>query len=271
MPNSPNPPQFDTPLQRRRLLARALLLSPLLAVAGCASTWPAVPAGPGSSSARARLREAADAHGLEGWRRLRDVNLGFDHLPWPAARGLQRGGAAQMRLLPASGDVALHADPSDPGATPLAASLHRLLLLGPMALADVDAVVNWAEPVTLEGRRCDHLHLPLAPGLGGMVADRLSLFIDRDQLWLRRLQVSLTGLDRATVATVDLAGHRRLHGVLWPLRFATAGGGALAGSAPPLAWQLSGLDVDRGYPAEALRSTPWAGRAAAPAALLAPA
>ena len=260
-------------LLRRRLLGRALVLplTPLLALAGCAtSTWPEVPAGPGSTSARARLREAADAHGLAAWQRLRDVNLGFDHLPWPADLGLQPGGPAQMRLLPATGAAALHADTPDPGATPLAAALHRLLLLGPMALADFDGVVNWAEPVTLDGRRCDHIHLPVAPGLGGMVADRLSLFIDRDQLWLRRLQVSLTGLDRAAIATVDLAGHRRLHSVVWPLRFATAGGSALPGSPRPLAWQVTGLDVDRGYPADALRAWPWAGRAAAPAQPLPP-
>lgn len=268
----PHPDLMRSTAMRRRLLGRALVLplAPLLALAGCGSTWPEVPAGPGSTSARARLREAADAHGLAAWRQLRDVNLGFDHLPWPAAQGLQPGGPAQMRLLPTTGSTALHADAHDPGATPLATALHRLLLLGPLALAEFDGVVNWAEPVTLDGRRCDHLHLPLAPGLGGMVADRLSLFIDRDQLWLRRLQVSLSALDRAAVATIDLAGHRRLHSVVWPLRFATVGGSALPGGQRPLAWQVTGLDVDRGYPVDALRSWPWAGRAAAPAQPLPP-
>lgn len=256
-------------LLRRHLLGRALAvpLSPLLALAGCAAPWPEVPAGTGSSSARARLREAAEAHGLAGWQQLRDVNLGFDTLPWPAVQGLQSGGPAQLRMLPASGALALHADHADPGATPLAAALHRLLLLGPIALAGFDGIVNWAEPVTLDGRRCDHLHLPLAPGLGGMVADRLSLLIDRDQLWLRRLQVSLTALDRAAIATVDLAGHRRLHGVVWPLSFAAVRGHALGGG-QAVAWQISGLDVDRGYAPEALQRHPWAGRAAAPAARL---
>ncbi len=260
-------------LLRRRLLGRALALplSPLLALAGCAAPWPEVPAGPGSSSALARLRESADAHGLRGWQQLHDVNLGYSALPWPAARGMQPGGPAQMRLLPASGVVALHADPMDPGATPLAASLQRLLLLGPLALADFNGLVNWAEPVTLDGRRCDHLHLPLAPGLGGMVADRLSLFIDRDQLWLRRVQVSLTALDRAAIVTVDLTGHRRLHGVLWPLRFATVTGPLFSGapaSGQALAWQVTGLDVNRGYAPEALQTQPWSGRAAAAAARL---
>lgn len=266
----PSQPADVASAWRRRLLGQALAW-PLAALAGCAAPWPAVPSGPGSSSALARLRESADAHGLAGWRALRDVNLGFDHLPWPAARGLQPGGAAQMRLRPADGATALHADSHDPGATPLAAALHRLLLLGPLALADFNGLVNWAEPVTLEGQRCDHLHLPLAPGLGGMVADRLSLFIDREQLWLRRLRVSLTALDRSAIVTVDLAGHRRMHGVVWPLRFATAGGSGLVGVAPALAWQLTGLDVDRGYPPEAVASRPWTGRAAAPASLLQPA
>lgn len=270
MPTTPLPvlppgPHAAAPLAGRR---RLLLAWPLAALAGCAAPWPAVPAGPGSTSAMARLRESAEAHGLAGWRALRDVNLGFDHLPWPSARGLQPGGAAQMRLRPAGGTAALHAEGQAPGATPLATSLHRLLLLGPLALADFDGLVNWAEPVTLDGQRCDHLHLPLAPGLGGMVADRLSLFIDRDQLWLRRLQVSMTALDRNAIATVDLAGHRRLHGVLWPLRFATAGGPGLVGAAPPLAWALTGLDVNRGYAPEALQGWPWAGQAAAPAAPL---
>jgi len=262
-------------LLRRRLLGRALALplSPLLALAGCAAPWPEVPAGPGSPSALARLRESADAHGLRGWQQLHDVNLGYSTLPWPAARGMQPGGPAQMRLLPASGVVALHADPMDPGATPLAASLQRLLLLGPLALADFNGLVNWAEPVTLDGRRCDHLHLPLAPGLGGTVADRLSLYIDRDQLVLRRLQVSLTALDRAAIVTVDLAGHQRLHGVLWPLRFATVTGPVLSGhlgGGQALAWRIIGLDVNRGYPPEALQTQPWSGRAAAAAMAVVP-
>jgi hypothetical protein len=238
--------------------ALAVPLSPLLALAGCAAPWPEVPAGPGSTSARARLREAAEAHGVAAWQGVHDVNLGYDALPWPATRGLQRGGPAQMRLLQAGGQLALHADPMDPGATPLAAALHRLLLLGPIALANVDGPVNWAEPQTLAGHRCDHLHLRLSPGLGTAGADRLSLFIDRDEGLLRRLQASLTGLGPDTLVQVDVDGHRRLAGVTWPTRWQS---GALA-------WQLTGLDLNRGYGPEALRSTPWAAPADAPARAL---
>ncbi|MES2716948.1 MAG: hypothetical protein V4795_14360 [Pseudomonadota bacterium] len=262
MPTMPS----STALHRRRLLGHAALLlpTPLLALAGCASPWPEVPAGAGSSSARQRLQEAAEAHGLPAWQTLQDANLGFDRLAWPAAPGLQPVGPAQLRLMPAGGLAALQAAQGDPGARPLATALHRLLVLGPLALHGFTGAVNWAEPVTLQGRRCDHLHLQLAPGLGAAASDRLSLFIDREQGWLRRLQLSLQALDASALVQVDLTGHRRLHGVLWPLRFASVAGA-------PLAWQLTGLDVNRGYPASALLATPWAGRAVAPAAALPPA
>lgn len=259
-------------LQRRRLLHRLglLPLSPLLALAGCAAPWPEVPAGAGSSSARARLREAADAHGLSAWQRLQDVNVGFDTIAWPTASGLAGAGAAQLRLLPGAGIAALQTagTASSPVATDmapaaLAAAWHRLLLLGPLVLAGFDGAVNWAEPVTLNGQRCDHIHLRLAPGLGGAAGDRLSLFIDRDQAWLRRLQVSISALGDNALTQVDLARHRLLHGMLWPLQFNTVG-------SKPLAWSVTGLDVNRGYPASALQTTPWAGRAAAPASRLGP-
>jgi hypothetical protein len=120
LPRIPSGPHAAAPLAGRR---RLLLAWPLAALTGCAAPWPAVPAGPGSASALARLRESADAHGLAGWRALHDVNLGFDHLPWPAARDLKPTGAAQMRLRPADGTAVLHADSQAPGATPLATSL----------------------------------------------------------------------------------------------------------------------------------------------------
>lgn len=250
-------------LQRRRLVSRLawLPLSPLLALAGCASPFPAVPAGAGSSSASQRLKESADTHGLAALQRLQDVNTGFDALAWPTAGGLVRAGAAQLRLLPGQGVAALQA--AGMPASALAADLHRLLLLGPLALAGYDGAVDWAEPVTLNGQRCDHLHLRLSPGLGGASSDRLSLFIDREQGWLRRLQVSASALGDTALAQVDLASHRRLHGVLWPLQFTQVDGAALA-------WRVTGLDVNRGYPASALLGTPWAGRAALPAAPLPP-
>lgn len=301
--------------QRRRLLGRGLALLPgwpLLALAGCASPWPEVPAGAGSRSALQRLRASATAHGLADWLGLQDVNLSLNGTWWPPAGLLpdvpdrpDAPGGLHLRLLPASGLMAMKAalasdrrqvlypstasgpvadavrlwidgrpsaDAAARRAAALAADLHRLLLLGPIALATHPGPVHWAEPQTLDGRRCDHLHLALRPGLGGAPTDRLSLFIDREQGWLRKLRVSLDALDAASnrPIEVDLAGHRRLHGVVWPTRWQAAAPGALPGR-PPQRWRLTGLDVNRGYGADDLARSPWAGRATAAAPPLPPA
>ena len=280
-------------LLRRRLLGRALLmpllpLSPLIALAGCAQPWPAVPGGPGSASARNRLQQSAERHGLAAWRQLQSVSLAFagfwspqgpavaaaaqavqarwlPHqrllaLGWPTAAGQQqlwrRAPGADLQLWR---DNASIADPAERHAAALLADLHRLLWLGPMAAADTAAAVNWAEPETLQGLRCDHLHLPLMPGLGlgAASADRLSLFIDREQGLLRRLRVSLGGLDTAVLglAEVDLFDHRRLFGVTWPTRFE-------ARSPRAGAWRLVGLEVNRGFSADDIGGTVWRGTAA---------
>ena len=152
----------------------------------------------------------------------------------------------------------------------VAADNNRLLWLGPLALADHPGPVNWAEPETLAGQRCDHLTLTLAPSLGGAANDTLSLFIDREQGWLRRLRVTLSALGAAGgTLVVDLADHRRLHGIVWPGRLQTAARRLLPGAAPAV-WRLTGLDVDRGFSADDLGHSPWAGSAAAPARPLPP-
>ena len=161
-------------------------------------------------------------------------------------------------------------------AAAVVADLHRLLLLGAIALAEHPGPMHWAEPVSLDGRRCDHLHLLLQPGLGGGSGsggggDRVSLFIDRDQGWLRRLRVSLTGLGLAVdqPLALDLSSHRRLHGLLLPGRWDAGAAAALPGRTPQ-SWRLQGLDINRGYSAADLAQAPWAGRANAPVPPLSP-
>ena len=303
LPMTPPMTPFAPPtpaLLRRRLLGRALLmpllpllpLSPLIALAGCAQPWPAVPGGPGSASARSRLQQSAEGHGLAAWRQLQSVSLAFAGfwspqgpavaaaaqavqarwlpdqrvlaLGWPTAAGPQqlwrRTPGADLQLWR---DHAPVADAVERQAAALLADLHRLLWAGPMALADTSAAVNWAEPETLHGLRCDHLHLALAPGLGFALADRLSLFIDREQGLLRRLRVSQTGLGMGLglgtavqrQAEVDLFDHRRLFGVAWPTRFE-------ARSPRAGAWQLVGLEVNRGFSADDMAGAVWRGTAA---------
>lgn len=294
---------------RRHWLGRALGWAPWL-LTGCAAPFPESPPGDGSSSARRHLQAAAHTQGLGACQDLGDVNVTLSDTWWPSTAGQPATGRGaspsplSLRLLPGLGVLALsHEVPDTRGsgrlqvlrdqrrdqlqlwragrrvdntaarnAAAVAADLHRLLLLGAIALAEHPGPVNWAEPVTLDNRRCDHLHLLLQPGLGGGASARVSLFIDREQGWLRRLRVSLVGLGNGAdlPLEVDLAGHRRLHGVLWPSRWTATVPGALPGRAP-MTWQLAGLDANRGYAAIDLASAPWTGRAAGlPAPLLPP-
>lgn len=289
----------DPASQRRRWLGRALGTVSWAALAGCASPWPPVPTGSGSSSARQRLRESAEAHGGAAWAALRDVNLAVAGLGSPAPGEADRGaGLVQVRWLPAAGVMALQStDAAHPagrqshwrrwgdnpaqgawrGSTPLTeptalataawqCELLRLWWLGPAAALGSVGALNWAEPETLHGRRCDHLHLSRLLDQGGAAAGPLSLFIDRERGWLRRLRVPMGGGGPAWggVAELDLYDHRRLHGVLWPLRCQLKRPPSPWGPTPRI-WQLTGLDVNRGYDADDLAAADWSGVAAPPA------
>lgn len=280
---------------------------PLALLAGCAAPWPEVPAGPGSPSAGERLRESAQAHGLAAWRQVRDLSLdlqrGSDRQPTAAA------GRLQLRWLPAAGLLAWQdlglaqplqgwrrwAAPAPAGGTRVGpalrlwqagaaiddparlraaaqqADLLRLLLLGPVALLDNGQPVNWAEPATLDGRRCDQLtlDLPSAPdGPDGPGISRLALFIDRDQGLMRRLRlmsIAEQGQAGAMAATWDLPEPITLHGQQWPRlcqRVAPARG------AGAHSWQLVGLDRNRGFQPADLEASRFSAIAAAPAAAL---
>ena len=302
-------------LRRRRRALRHLMAWPLACLAPVTGTLraaglPDVPAGPGSSSARAHLRETALAHGLAAWRQHRDLNAGFSNA-WSAASGWSvaapgaTGAAAdavQLRWLPASDLLAIrygHGDdqrwvlrrrtglgqtptpgqalvavqaapPEDPQAA-LSADALCLMLLGPLAVQDRATAVNWGPPETLDGRRCDQLVLTVAPGLGLASESRLALFIDREQGWLRRLQWA---------GDNPGAGWRGLaevdffdHIVLQGMvwpRRFQSPSRSWLPGARPQTAWLTGLDLDRGYGTESLQDGPWTGAAAAPARPLPP-
>ena len=303
-------PEFST-LPRRRRVLRHLLALPLAGLAATLGTanaagLPEMPAGPGSASARTRLHESAMAHGLAAWRQHHDLNASLSSA-WSPASGWQALGpgdadSVQVRLLPAAGllavahgshaarrsvlrrqvrfgqalagDAAAWSDetPTDDPLTALSADALGLLLLGPVALLDRATVVNWAEPETLDGRRCDQLVLSAAPGLGLAAESRMALFIDRDAGWLRRLQLAPDARVSGWrgLAELDFFDHFSLDGMVWPRRFHSPSRRWWPGGPAQTGW-LTGLDLDRGYAAEALQGEHWSADAAAPARALPPA
>jgi hypothetical protein len=97
-------------LTRRTVLAAFAL--PWLA-AGCSSPLPLVKAPPGGADAESRLRDSAHAHGLDAYRKLHDINVGYSG-EWrsfvnriqPEVVDAGFRGSSQERLMPGAGIVA---------------------------------------------------------------------------------------------------------------------------------------------------------------------
>ncbi|WP_428423151.1 hypothetical protein [Methylibium sp.] len=166
-----------------------------------------------------------------------------------------------------NGEEARDAERRDAAA--LVADGYALFLCGPLWLAGRDLVMDRGGTDVVDERLCDLLYVELKPGLGFSVLDRLALFIDREDRLMRRVRFSLDGLaaTRGAIAEVDTFDFIQRHGVLWPTRFYER----LQRPIPRLPvhdWRLTGLDVNRGYGAEALSGPAFSGAALAPAAAL---
>lgn len=141
-----------------------------------------------------------------------------------------------------------------------------LFLLGPLWLVDRQLPVQMAGSERVDGRLCDVVQVWLSPGLGQSALDRVALCIDRDDAVTRRLRFTLEGFagTRGAVAETDTFEHQRRFGVLWPMRSYEEVVHPIR--LPAHDWYVTGLDVNRGYGAQALQGPQFGGLAAAPAA-----
>jgi hypothetical protein len=153
-------------------------------------------------------------------------------------------------------------------ASALVAEAYKLFLLGPLWLAGRDVSPRMAGTERVDGRLCDIVELWLAPGLGRTPRDRVALCIDREDDITRRMRFTLEGFagTQGAVAEVDTFEHARHFGVLWPMRSFERVLHPIA--LPAHDWRIVGLDVNRGYGAQALQGPLLEGAAAAPAAKL---
>ena len=152
----------------------------------------------------------------------------------------------------------------------MVAEAYGLFLLGPLWLAERGLAAEWVGTERVNGRLCDVVNVWLTPGLGLVALDRIAIFIDRDDAITRRLRFTLEGYSgtQGAVAETDTFEHERRHGVLWPMRFYEAVVHPLR--VPAHDWRVTGLDVNRGYNAQALMGPVFSGLAAAPAGSLSP-
>jgi hypothetical protein len=187
------------------------------------------------------------------WKRAADAN---------AASGNGLGEIAVWR----NGIPATDAPTLD--ASALVAEAYKLFLLGPLWLAGRDVSPRMAGTERVDGRLCDIVEVWLAPGLGRTPRDRVALCIDREDDVMRRVRFTLEGFagTQGAVAEVDTFEHARHFGVLWPMRSFERVLHPIA--LPAHDWRIVGLDVNRGYGAQALQGPALEGAAAAPAAML---
>lgn len=256
-----------------------------------------------ASAGAARLMESAQAHGLDAYRQLRDINVSYDG-QWRALidriqpvvvdKGFR--GSSQERLMPAAGVVAqAYTGPSgrkqvawqrtgsevgvwfngipstDAGvlaAAALVADCYGLFLLGPLWLVDRMDRTRGAQldgTARVDGRLCDVVEAWLQPGLGRSPRDRVTAYIDRTDHITRRVRFTLEGYvnTQGAVAETDTFEHERRFGVLWPRRSYERVVHPLR--VPAHDWHITGLDVNRGYAPQALLGQAFAGAAATPA------
>jgi hypothetical protein len=187
---------------------------------------------------------------------------GRKHVWWRRGRGTPA----------APGEVAVWfngAESRDDGvraASALVAEGYGLFLLGPLWLAGRGLPMQRAGTERVDGRLCDRVDVWMSPGLGQVALDRVSVCIDAATRVTRRVRFTLEGFPatKGAVAEVDTFDHERRFGVLWPMRSYEEVVHPIR--LPAHDWHVTGLDVNRGYAADALRGPAFSGAAAAPAA-----
>jgi hypothetical protein len=98
--------------------------------------------------------------------------------------------------------------------------------------------------------------------------DRVILHIDRSSKLLRRVRLTLNGLDSTRGAEVDVTfrDFKNIDGVLWPTDFDERIRSPFKLHAHH--WNLRGLDSNRGLSARDLKLLQWTDKAAKPSAAL---
>jgi hypothetical protein len=117
------------------------------------------------------------------------------------------------------------------------------------------------------GRDCELLLAVMRPGIGNSAEDRVVLYIDKQDKLVRRVRLTLEGLESTKGAIVDVDHDRfvEIAGVTWPTHFYEA----LVAPFPGLSahdFSLRGLDVNRGLTKADFANAQFSERAAKPAA-----
>ena len=255
---------------------------------------------PGGSDARAIaiLQQAQETQGSQALHSLHDVNVRFegkwnsivarlqpvlvdDHFRGTSEeRYLIRDAAVGQTHVGPSGtkyvfrdknetrvwyDGKENADAEVRDAAALVADNYRMFLMGPEFFSERSVILQYLGTEDVDGANCDNLLAQLKPGLGNSAEDRVVISIDSEHHWIRRVRITLNGLEstRGAVADVYLRDPIRIAGVLWPTNFYEELKRPFDSDVHH--WRLTAIDLDRGLQRDSLEGPGFKGPATVPA------
>lgn len=184
------------------------------------------------------------------------------------------GPGGQKMVLRTPGKITLayngarSADSEAQRAAALVADAYTMFLLGPFYFDRPGVVFSSAGAATVDDAVCDGVLAILRPGFGFAKEDRVILYIDRTSQRMRRVRMTLNGLESTRGAEVDVTFRefREIGGVVWPTDFDER----IRVPFPLHAhhWRMPGLTINRGFHASDLEATGWKGGADVPASPL---
>ncbi len=153
-------------------------------------------------------------------------------------------------------------------AAALVADAYTMFLLGPFYFDRPGVVLVPNGEAVVDKAACDQVLAVLRPGFGFSEEDRVILFIDRATKRLRRVRMTLNGLESTRGAEVDVTFHdfRKIGGILWPTAFDERI--RVPFDLHAHHWRMLGLDLNRGLHGSDFAMAGFTGRAAKPAAPL---
>ena len=297
----------NTPHSASRRAVLGALTLPWL-IGGCSTPLPLTPPPAGDADAAARLRESAQAHGLNAYAHLTDINISYSGEWRPLVNRIQPEvvdegfrSSSQERLMPRAGVVAQayngpmggkqvvwrrggrgddvgeaavwfngarSTDTAAQDAAALVAEGYGLFLLGPLWLADRNLRMRMAGTERVDGRSCDVIDVWMAPGLGRVATDRVALCIDRADGLVHRMRFTLEGFANTQGAVAEVDTFE--HERRFGVVWPMRSHERIVHpiALPAHDWRITGLDVNRGYAASDLSGALFTGAAAAPASPL---
>lgn len=281
-----------------RPVTRLLLAAAVSIAASCAAPQIATRTVKKSDPEAIALVEASQrAHGKEAFTKVRDVSMRYDgrwapvgprFQPVLADTGFRRG--SEERLLVESRVMAQeHSGPAgkklvvrEPGkvsvaydgivsndneikhAAALVADAYTLFLLGPFYFDRPGVVLAANGEAVVDKAVCDQVLAILRPGFGFAKEDRVILFIDRGSKLLRRVRMTLSGLESTRGAEVDVTfrDFRAIDGIVWPTDFDERI--RVPFDLHAHHWRMLGLETNRGFRTSDLTTAGLKGSAARP-------